>query len=131
EAILDVAMRCFAAHGYDGTSLNDIAEQVGIRRPSLLHHFASKEALYREVFTSSLTDFYARVNDAIWEPKDGWAQVDRVLTAAFLTYFSDVPFIAALLGRDPLETDALSERLEHVRGWFRAALEPQADPAAS
>src|SRR5437868_5067206 len=63
-AILNAARHCFATAGYDGTSLNEIAEAVGIRKSSLLHHFASKEQLYQEVFQMAMIEWVSRVDFA-------------------------------------------------------------------
>ena len=79
EAILTAATRGFGEHGYDGTSLNGIADAVGIKRPSLLHHFASKEILYQEVFNKAVIDFGLRVEESLQGPREGWRLVDHVL----------------------------------------------------
>lgn len=49
ERILAAALELFSRKGYENTSMNDIAEAVGIRAPSLYKHFPGKEALFAAV----------------------------------------------------------------------------------
>jgi AcrR family transcriptional regulator len=44
-AILEACARLFAQKGYDGTSLTEIAEAMGLTRPAVYHYFASKEEM--------------------------------------------------------------------------------------
>ena len=102
DLILDEAVVCFAERGYDGTSLNDIAAGVGIRRPSLLHHFASKELLYGNVFERILSDWLERVSEAVEMDGTGWDKVELVLRAGF-ALFEDHPDYVRMMRREALD----------------------------
>jgi AcrR family transcriptional regulator len=47
--LVEVATRLFAAHGYEGTSIDAVLSAAGVSRGALYHHFAGKEALFEAV----------------------------------------------------------------------------------
>jgi AcrR family transcriptional regulator len=50
EEVLDVAMRLFWEHGFDGTSMSELTEAMGINRRSVYAAFGNKEALFTAAF---------------------------------------------------------------------------------
>ena len=69
EHIIQVAGRLFLQSNYDGVSIQDITQAVGMTKGALYHHFTSKEQLFEEVahdlVGSTHTDFSALPNDSL------------------------------------------------------------------
>ena len=55
ERILDAALTLFAENGYDGTSVEQIANIVGIKAPSLYKHYKGKEDILNALIDSAET----------------------------------------------------------------------------
>lgn len=116
--ILEEATRLFAARGYEGTSLQSIAEAVGMRKASLLYHHPTKEALHRAVLEALLT----RWNESLPRLLEAAARKDRLdaVLDETLAFFIADPDRARLLLRESIDhPDAMRELLSaHVAPWL-------------
>lgn len=65
EKIIRVALRHFSTSGYTGTSLAMIAEDVGIKKPSIYNHFKNKEDLFISVSEYVLNEYFQLLKNVI------------------------------------------------------------------
>lgn len=121
KKILDVATRCFAARGFDGTSLQEIAEGVGIRKPSLLYHYPSKDILRRSVLEKILSHWNDVMPRLLLAATSSHSQFDGVLSE-MVTFFTTDSDRARILLREILDRPQEIRKLieKHVRPWVKA-----------
>lgn len=100
--ILAAAERRFAVSGFAETSLADIAEDAGIRRASLLYHFASKEVLYQALVEELFAGLAAALAPSFLQAAPFQ---DRLMnmTQAFIDYLDERPGFAPLVIRDLMD----------------------------
>ena len=65
---LGAALRVFWTKGYEGASLTDLTEAMGITRPSLYSAFGNKESLFRQALDLYERDKLAYIGEAVREP---------------------------------------------------------------
>jgi AcrR family transcriptional regulator len=62
--ILHAALRAFRENGYHSTTLEDIAEQLGVRKTALYHYFPDKESILYECHRESLAEIERIIAEA-------------------------------------------------------------------
>jgi TetR/AcrR family transcriptional regulator len=101
DRLLDAAEREFARDGFEAARLEDVARDAGIHRPSLLHHFSSKEALYAAVVARSFNALGAALSDTIAAPGPFDRRLER-LVRAFARFVDTRPSLARVVLREVL-----------------------------
>lgn len=111
ERCLTEATRLFAAHGVAGTSLSTVARAVGVRKPSLLYHFPSKDALRNAVIDEMLDRWREVIPRALTAAAGGKPRFEAIM-GEVVRFFAQEPTRARLLTRECLDRpDEMRERL--------------------
>lgn len=116
--ILAKATHLFAVRGFDATSVQAVAESVGIRKPSLLYHYPTKDELRRAVLENLLAHWNEVLPRLLMAATSGPQQFDAVFRET-ISFFSEDRDRARLLLREALDRPAEMRALirDHVRPW--------------
>lgn len=108
EKMLAVAERLFAERGYDGTHLEHIAREVGVRKTALYYYFDSKEALYVSVLEGPVQELTDAVTGILGADLPVRERAERIL-AVSNELLAERPSYARIVLRiflDPVPLDA-------------------------
>lgn len=113
DQILPAALRAFACEGFTGLSLARLAEELGMGKSTLLHHFASKEQLYGAVLAQVAESLEAHMQPLL-EQSHATPQALAQMACSYLQWAREQPEAANLLNRELLDNP---ERAATAKHW--------------
>ena len=114
DRLLDAARHHFAEKGFDGTSIAAIADELGLTKQALLHHFGSKEKLYGEVLRQISERALAGISQTEAESADPLTQLETLFVGHLSMQFDRLDD-TRLLVRELLDN---SGRAERAGNWY-------------
>ena len=139
ELILKAALEVFSAHGFRGSTVDQIAAGCGLSKPNLLYYFRRKEDIYVAVLEHTLQDWLEPLRrlDAAGEPLDEITRyirtkirLSRDNPEASRLFANEILHGASAIGaylRGPLK-DLVDEKATIIRGWAEAGRLAPIDP---
>jgi AcrR family transcriptional regulator len=128
DRILDAAMRVFRRHGFRRSSIEQAAEEAGLTRQALYHHFDSKEALFRAVLERLYQQALAAEIAAGKQAEAAGRQLADILVAQIGARLKAL--FASLEGSPHIE-ELFSEHLAQARDLYQSYATRFADEVAT
>jgi AcrR family transcriptional regulator len=113
QTVLRRAVEVFNRQGYDGTSMGDLARELGVGKSALYHHVPGKEALLSQALDEALDGLAA-----VLDRPAGATAYDRLRTAVrdsvrvLVEHLPAVTLLLRVRGNSPVELAALRRRRE-------------------
>jgi AcrR family transcriptional regulator len=121
EVIAVVATEVFAARGYDGASIDEIARRAGVSAPVVYDHFASKQDLYQRLLERTRDELLAVWREHLFSDEPAEVRIPRAI-AAWAAYVETHPYASRMYFRDATGIPAVQAFHEAIHQQGREAL---------
>jgi len=122
QHILDGALPVFSEHGFHDTSMNEIAEAVGVTKPVIYQHFGSKRELFSSLIDTVGNDMVETVKTATRAASDGKAQTQRGFQAYFHWVDTHHDGFGLLSGGAARHDDEFSSQIRQITSSIASAV---------
>lgn len=142
ESLLAVAVAVFNERGYDGTSMGELSERLGIAKSSIYYHVQSKEDLLRLALDRALEGLFSLVAQVQASEEPAIGKLEQLVRGSVTVLTERLPYVTLLLrarGNTGTEREALARRrqLDQIvaglvrRGQADGDIRPDVDPAVT
>lgn len=83
ERLLDAALASFGTRGFEATSLDALAAELGVRKQTILYYHPSKADLLDAVIDRSAAELGAALEEAVRRPAEGFDRIEAIVRAVF------------------------------------------------
>jgi AcrR family transcriptional regulator len=98
QRVLDAALELFAEHGFEGTSLQQIADRLGVTKAAVYYHFRSKDDLLSALVEPAFDELDQLLDEADARPRDNARH--KLALQAFVEYLLRHRSTASWMSRD-------------------------------
>jgi AcrR family transcriptional regulator len=138
DSLLDVAVAVFNERGYEATSMDVLADRLGVTKSAIYHHVRSKVELLELALDRALDGLFAVLASTGEGPAVD--RLEQVVRGSVGVLVAELPFFTLLLrvrGNSPVEAHALGRRREFDRAVTElvrdcvaeGSVRPDVDPA--
>jgi AcrR family transcriptional regulator len=123
EQILAVAEQVFAERGFQGTTMEEVAERVGVTKPLIYDYFGSKEGLLSACITRARTQLRV-ATEAAWTAVGAGAPLADIFRAgvrAFFDFIDEHATAFVLIQQEGAVASQASSLIESIRAQQSAA----------
>lgn len=123
EQLLAAAARLFGTKGFNGTSIRDIAEQVGMLPGSVYYHFSSKEELFAAVHAAGIERVLNAVSQAVSKLEDPWSRLEAAAVTHLAELLDSHEIATVVMPGAPYDHDTVREKLIAQRDRYESFLQ--------
>jgi AcrR family transcriptional regulator len=132
QRLLLVAAQTFTERGYDGTSMEDLARELGITKSAIYHHVSGKDELLRLATDRALDGLTAVIAEAATVDGRAIDRLEYVVRRSVEVLVDELPFVTLLLrvrGNTAVERHAIARRreIDHALSALVAQAEAEGD----